>query len=81
MKVIELIEMLRRCPLEMDVLLAYDSLVCVRSTEEPHCFILTDPDEGSVGVYLCAMQDNEVEYARKEVGGVPIPSNRMKGRA
>jgi hypothetical protein len=70
MTVSELIEMLKKCPSEANVLLAYDSFVCRGIVERENCFILEDngDDYYQAGVYLCAMDPCSVEYERKGRG-------------
>jgi hypothetical protein len=73
-----LIEMLSRCPPDAPVYLAYDSMVCRYAVREGRSFILDapeDPVHDLPGVYLCAMDEDSVDYHRDEVGGRKIPEN------
>lgn len=82
MKVKALIDMLAQCPEDMDVWLAYDSMVCRYPTERQTSFIVhkTIDEFSPKGVYLCAMEPNTVPWNRKEVGGKPIPSRQKEAK-
>lgn len=54
-KVRELIEILSKCPQEMDAVIAYDSFTCVAPVEHWDIAVLTEGDDWKpAGVYLCS---------------------------
>jgi hypothetical protein len=63
MKVSELIELLRLCPQDLEVLLAYDTFCCIYDLNERRMFILDDGDDyDRAGVYLCAEGEDHIEW-------------------
>lgn len=78
MKVRDLIKMLERCPQNMPVCLAYDSLVCRDDVRARSSFIVyKQSGYCEPGVYLCSMEPNEVSWHMKKEGAQRIP--RQKG--
>jgi len=65
----ELIAALQRCPPDLPVVLAYDSMVCQYYIDWPQMFIVdAENDECEKGIYLCAMHDDAVRYHFDEIG-------------
>jgi hypothetical protein len=72
----QLIQMLERCPSDMPVFVAYDSLVCIYDVTEEQTFIVRTPVENAYcewpGIYICAMDDEAVNYHRLEENGEKV---------
>lgn len=77
MKVKDLITMLGQCPPNMDVMIAYDSLVCIYNITRADSFILHENSEYRPrGVYLTAGGG----CYRKDCGGVKITPRQKEAK-